>query len=123
MQAPGLRQITPQASLLLLGAAGAWVGVVVVARHMGPMPGTMGLGIGTFTAVWVLMMTAMMLPSVTPFVSLYTRSFGESRAIRMTGFAVRRSGSCSNSGHIEDRRGIYELAFTTERSVSLAAGD
>jgi predicted metal-binding membrane protein len=87
-QAPGLRQITPQASFLLIGAVGAWVGVVALARHMGPMPGTMGLDIGTFTAVWILMMTAMMLPSVTPFASLYTRSFGESRAIRMTGFAA-----------------------------------
>jgi predicted metal-binding membrane protein len=86
--APSLRHLTPPASLLLLGAAGAWVGVVVVARHMGPMPGTMGLGIGPFAAVWTLMMTAMMLPSVTPFASLYTRSFREHRAARLTGFAA-----------------------------------
>jgi len=64
--APSLRHLTSPSSLLLLAAAGAWVGVVVVARHMGPMPGTMGVGLGTFVAVWALMMAAMMLPSVTP---------------------------------------------------------
>ena len=85
--APSLRSLTPPASILLLGAAGAWVGVVAVARHMGPMPGTMGLGVGTFVAVWVLMMTAMMLPSVTPFASIYTRSFGDRRALRTATFA------------------------------------
>lgn len=48
------------------------------------MPGTMGLGIGTFVAIWALMMTAMMLPSVAPFASLYTRSFTEHRGLRLT---------------------------------------
>lgn len=85
--APSLRIVTPSASLLLLGAAGAWVGVVIVARHMGPMPGTMGLGIGTFVAIWALMMAAMMLPSVTPFASLYTRSFTDNRGLRLAALA------------------------------------
>jgi hypothetical protein len=48
---PGLRQLTPGASLLLVAAAGAWIGVVLVAQDMGSMPGTMGLGAGSFTAV------------------------------------------------------------------------
>jgi predicted metal-binding membrane protein len=81
--APGLRHLTPPATLLLVGAAIAWVGVVIVAHHMGPMPGTMGLGIGTFVAVWALMMAAMMLPSVTPFASLYTRTFTDYRGRRL----------------------------------------
>jgi hypothetical protein len=68
-QAPSLRLLTPLASLLLAVAAVAWVGVVVLARDMGSMPGTMGLGVGSFVAVWALMMAAMMLPSVTPFAS------------------------------------------------------
>jgi predicted metal-binding membrane protein len=85
--APSLRHLTPPASLLLLGAAGAWVGVVAVARHMGPMPGTMGLGIATFVAVWALMMTAMMLPSVTPFASLYTQTFTDKRGLRLGALA------------------------------------
>ena len=81
--APSLRHLSFPASLLLLGAAVAWVGVVAVARDMGPMPGTMGVGLGTFVAVWALMMTAMMLPSVTPFASLYTRTFTNGRGRRL----------------------------------------
>ena len=45
--APSLRQLTPPASLLLVAAAGAWAGVVLLARDMGSMPGTMGLGAGS----------------------------------------------------------------------------
>jgi predicted metal-binding membrane protein len=81
--APSLRQLTLPSSFLLLGAAGAWAGVVVVARDMGSMPGTMGVGVGTFVAVWALMMAAMMLPSVTPFASLYTRTFADRRGQRL----------------------------------------
>jgi predicted metal-binding membrane protein len=86
--APSLRQLTPQASFLLIAAAGAWAGVVLLARGMGAMPGTMGLGIGSFVGVWVLMMSAMMLPSVSPFASLYLRTFRDSRAQRLAGFAA-----------------------------------
>ena len=85
--APTLRQLTPQTSLLLVAAAGAWAGVAMLARGMGSMPGTMGLGIGSFVAVWALMMSAMMLPSVVPFASLYVRTFGDSRGWRLAGFA------------------------------------
>ena len=85
--APSSRQLTPQTSLLLVAAAGAWVGVATLARGMGSMPGTMGLGVGSFAAVWALMMAAMMLPSVTPFASLYVRTFGDSAGLRLAGFA------------------------------------
>lgn len=83
-----LARAAPQTSLLLLGAAGAWIAVVVVARAMRPMPGTMGLGFGSFVAVWALMMAAMMLPSVVPFASLYVRSFRERAGLRITGFSA-----------------------------------
>jgi predicted metal-binding membrane protein len=83
---PGLRRLTPSASLILIAAAGAWAGVAVVARHMGSMPGTMGLGIAVFTAVWALMMAAMMLPSVTPFASLYSRTVRDRRGWRLAAF-------------------------------------
>ncbi len=86
--APSLRRLTPSASVLLLAAAAAWLGVVAVAGDMGSMPGTMGLAFGAFVAVWTLMMTAMMLPSVAPFASLYTRTFREHRAVRLTVFAA-----------------------------------
>jgi predicted metal-binding membrane protein len=82
-----LRRLSPPASLLLLAAAAAWAGVALVARDMGSMPGTMGLGLGTFVAVWSLMMAAMMLPSVTPFASLYSRTFTDNRAARTTALA------------------------------------
>jgi len=84
---PGLRRLTPSASLILVAAAGAWAGVAVVARHMGSMPGTMGLGISAFAAVWALMMAAMMLPSVTPFALLYSRTLQDRRGGRLTAFA------------------------------------
>jgi predicted metal-binding membrane protein len=85
--APSLRQLTPLASLLLVAAAGAWAGVVLVARDMGSMPGTMGLGAGSFAAVWALMMAAMMLPSAAPFASLYSRTFTDGRSSRLGAFA------------------------------------
>jgi predicted metal-binding membrane protein len=48
----------------------------------------MGLGIETSAAVWTLMMAAMMLPSVTPFVSLYIRTFTDRRGTRMFALTV-----------------------------------
>src|SRR5215467_12250310 len=84
---PGQRRLTSSAALLLLTAAGAWAGVAIVARHMGSMPGTMGLGVGAFAAVWALMMAAMMLPSVMPFASLYSRMLKERRCWRLPSFA------------------------------------
>ena len=85
--APSLRRLTPLASLLLVAAAGAWAGVVLLARDMGSMPGTMGLGAGSFAAVWALMMAAMMLPSAAPFASLYSRTFTGGRGSRLSAFA------------------------------------
>ena len=83
-----LRRLNAPASLLLLAAAAAWAGVAVVARDMGSMPGTMGLGLGPFVAVWSLMMAAMMLPSVAPFVSLYSRTLKDQRALRLATLTV-----------------------------------
>jgi predicted metal-binding membrane protein len=61
--------------------------VVLLARDMGSMPGTMGLDAGSFVAVWVLMMAAMMLPAVAPFASLYSRTFTDGRGARLGAFA------------------------------------
>lgn len=76
----GLSFSTP---LLLLAAAGAWAGMIAIANGMGAMPGTMGMGIASFTLMWALMMAAMMLPSVVPFAALYTRSFRRDRGLRL----------------------------------------
>ena len=85
--APTFRQLTVPASVLLVVGAAAWVGVVSVSRDMGEMPGTMGLGFGAFVAVWALMMTAMMLPTVAPFTALYTRTLTDHRARRIAELA------------------------------------
>ena len=79
---PGLP--SREAALLLIAAAGAWAATVALARGMSGMTGTMGLGLVVFLSVWTLMMAAMMLPSVTPFVSLYTRGITDHRAVRLT---------------------------------------
>ncbi len=86
--APTLRDVTVPASVLFMVAAAAWVGVVAVSRGMGDMPGTMGLSLGAFLAVWALMMTAMMLPTVAPFAALWTRTLTDRRARRIAELAA-----------------------------------
>jgi predicted metal-binding membrane protein len=82
-----LSRVRPRWSASLAWPAiAAWIGVVLVGREMGSMPGTMGLGVVAFAAVWALMMTAMMLPSVTPFAAVYSRTFGERRGPRRVAF-------------------------------------
>jgi predicted metal-binding membrane protein len=55
---------------------------------MHAMPGTMGMDPATFTGMWTLMMAAMMLPSVTPFVGVYERTISQDRGARLTGLTV-----------------------------------
>jgi predicted metal-binding membrane protein len=55
-------------------AALAWVVTVNQANGMGIGPGTMGLTLLAFLALWVVMMAAMMLPSVAPMVIVWIRS-------------------------------------------------
>jgi predicted metal-binding membrane protein len=69
-------------------ATAAWVITVAQARSMGNGPGTMGFALLPFLALWVLMMAAMMLPSVAPVAVLWTRSIsgasaGPGRVARM----------------------------------------
>ncbi len=66
---------TSTVTLLALGAA-AWTATIIWAASMGMdrEAGTMGLGLPAFVGMWTLMMTAMMLPAVSPLVSLYARS-------------------------------------------------
>ena len=72
---------------LLLLAAVAGAGTVVLAQQMGVMAGTMGLAMPAFLLVWLLMMVAMMLPAVTPVARLYLRTIGrDRRALRVAGF-------------------------------------
>lgn len=77
------------AALLAAGAL-AWVGTVAWAesRHMGAMPGTMGFGLPAFVAMWALMMAAMMLPSVWPFVAVYAHTVQRDRGLRVGALAA-----------------------------------
>jgi predicted metal-binding membrane protein len=45
----------------------------MLARTMGNGPGTMGLALLPFLGLWVVMMAAMVLPSVAPVAVLWTR--------------------------------------------------
>ncbi|MGP8304193.1 DUF2182 domain-containing protein [Streptomyces inhibens] len=76
------------AGLLLVAAAAAWVWMVTRWSGMQAMPGTMGLGLPAFLAVWTLMMAAMMLPATAPVGALYARTITVHRAPRMVVFTV-----------------------------------
>ena len=80
-RAPGF--VTREAGVVLIAAAAAWAATVALARAMAGMTGTMGLGLAVFVAVWTLMMTAMMLPSVAPTASLYAKTVRRNRTIRI----------------------------------------
>lgn len=72
-------------------AAAAWAVTIVLARNMGNGPGTMGLALPAFLGLWLVMMAAMMLPSVAPVAVLWTRSIsgaatGLGRVTRMSMF-------------------------------------
>jgi len=76
-------RLTPSTIALLALAALAWAGVIVYARAMGSGLGTMGIPLGEFVAMWALMMTAMMAPSVAPVASLYARAIKTDRVARL----------------------------------------
>jgi predicted metal-binding membrane protein len=80
---PSLRRLTPQAAVLLLVAAVAWLATVGRAATMQGMTGTMGLGLAGFVGMWALMM-----PSVAPVASMYQRSVRSHRALRLAGFTA-----------------------------------
>lgn len=75
---------------LVAAALAAWVATIawIRAGDMGAMPGTMGMSVVAFTLMWGLMMAAMMLPSVAPFISVYQRTITERRGARLTGLAT-----------------------------------
>jgi len=81
------------APALFVAAALAWALTLRSASGMAPSPGTMGQGVAGFLVLWTLMMAAMMLPSVSPVVSLYTHalrkgSTGWTRVARSSGLVA-----------------------------------
>src|SRR5438132_5728809 len=87
------RQLAPAWGALLVFAASAWALTIEQARTMGIGPGTMGLALPLFLAMWVAMMTAMMFPSVAPVAIMWTRTIvaktnGVRRASRLAQFVT-----------------------------------
>lgn len=76
------------AALLLVAAAAVWLWMVTRWGGMPAMPGTMGLGLPAFLAVWTLMTAAMMLPATAPVAALYARTIVGHRAPRMAVFTI-----------------------------------
>jgi predicted metal-binding membrane protein len=75
-------------ALLLALAAGAWWATAVRMAGMDAGPGTDLGALGWFIGVWVVMMAAMMFPSLAPTVALYarmTRERGWARPLLFTG--------------------------------------
>ncbi len=82
--------VGPTVIVMTIASVAAWVGTIAWARAagMGAMPGTMGMSAVSFTAMWALMMAAMMLPSVGPFVGVYQRTVTEHRLARLTALSI-----------------------------------
>jgi predicted metal-binding membrane protein len=64
------------------------MGVGAMARRMGVAAGTMGLELPGYLGMWLLMMTAMMLPAVSPVARLYIRTLTTRRMPRLAGFVA-----------------------------------
>ena len=86
---PRRLRIPASGVVLVVLAVVAWVATIgwATSRDMSAMPGTMGLGLGEFVAMWALMMAAMMLPSVWPFVAVYERTIRRRRIARLGALA------------------------------------
>ncbi|MEC4018496.1 copper chaperone [Streptomyces sp. H27-D2] len=66
--------------LMVLLAALAWVLTIAQSRDMAMEPGTMGLALPVFLPLWVIMMVAMMFPSVVPVAITWARAIGRQSA-------------------------------------------
>ena len=87
------RQVAPAWAALVLLAVLAWLVTIDQARRMGVGPGTMGMSLPLFLAMWVVMMAAMMFPSVAPVAILWSRSIvarssGATRTWRIAQFVA-----------------------------------
>ncbi len=74
-------------SILLAAAGAAWFSTAVRMAGMDGGPGTDLGALGWFTGVWVVMMAAMMLPSLTPAAAVYATLTGRREPSRWLLFA------------------------------------
>jgi predicted metal-binding membrane protein len=106
-------QVQLVAVLFVLAGAG-WVSTVDRMRGMDDGPWT-GLGtFGWFLGTWVVMMAAMMFPSVSPTVALYSR---------MTRERSRLSPLLFTAGYLATWGAVGALAFAIALAGSSVAGD
>ena len=99
-------------ALLLALAGAAWWWTVERMRGMDNGPWT-GLGtFGSFLSVWVVMMAAMMFPSVAPTIALYSRMSGKSRLLPLV----------FSGGYLLTWAGAGVVAFMIGLAGSDAAG-
>ncbi|WP_175408590.1 DUF2182 domain-containing protein [Streptomyces sp. TRM64462] len=88
------RDIATGWALMTLLAVLAWVLTVAQARGMGHVePGTMGLALPLFLLLWLVMMVAMMFPSVAPVAITWARAIG-----RQSSGAVRAARTAEFAG-------------------------
>ncbi|GHG76137.1 hypothetical protein GCM10018980_73910 [Streptomyces capoamus] len=83
-----VRRRAGPAGLLLVAACAAWVWTVTRWGGTPAMPGTMGLRLPAYLAMWTLMTAAMMLPATAPVAALYARTVTAHRAPRMAVFTI-----------------------------------
>jgi predicted metal-binding membrane protein len=81
---------------------------------MGNGPGTMGLGLAGFIAVWTTMMAAMMLPAVAPVGSLYLRTI----RLRATGARKALRTAALLAGYL----GVWAAVGVVAYFAALGAG-
>ena len=84
------RRVSITSVVLAAAAILAWALTIAWIRlaDMGAMPGTMGMSLLSFVVMWGLMMSAMMLPSVAPFVLTYRATLLDHRSARLAGLAL-----------------------------------
>ncbi|MET9462542.1 DUF2182 domain-containing protein [Streptomyces canus] len=105
-------------TLMVLIAALGWLLTTAQSRDKGMEPGTMGLALPLFLALWVIMMAAMMLPSLAPVALTWAQAINRSTAGRVrtlritefvggyllawTGFGLLAYGALAVTGRLID---------------------
>lgn len=116
------RQIALPWGVLTALAVLAWSATIAQSRSMGRGPGTMGMSLPFFLAMWVVMMAAMMFPSVAPVATSWTRSIsrtasGAGRAARIAAFVGGYLFAWGGFGGI-----AYGIFASTERLIDAYPG-
>jgi predicted metal-binding membrane protein len=112
-------------ALLLLSAGVAWWWTAREMRGMDNGPWTGLGGFGWFVGVWVVMMAAMMFPSVAPTVALYARTARDGTALApllFTGGYLATWSAAGVAAFLVGRSGLAGTAFEWDRSGRWVAG-